>query len=267
MKIIQLKELFNMSNIFDRFRTTSVPLAEPPQQQSQGSGENNGAGGAGDTGENENDDSNPYGAVADIFSEPAEEDVEEEDETPPAPKLGPDGKPLKSEEQLIAERVQAMIQGIKVGEDAIPEDFDPTDPKKFREVLGKIQQQTALATMGAMMEPMKAAMKAMTADLKNEIQTSIQQFGGSSQSRQLLEQHVPESKNPELSGLVTSLFDNAKKKYPKDSLKAVMGVRKALDALGFKSSDSEGGNGSDPSSGGFRSGNSALDLFAPIPKR
>lgn len=211
-------------------------------------------------GEEEEEELSPLQA---LFDSEEEEESEDEEDKEPKPELGPDGKPKPTREQLVAQRVQAIINKIGVGEEVIPENFDPSDPKQFRDVLGKIQQNTALATMSAVMEPMRVAMESLATDVKDQIASALKDFGSNSQSKTLLETTVPEVLNPEYSGLINALYDQAKKKHKKSS-DAVRAVRTAVDALNISK---KGGGDSDPSSGASLKGVDALNLFAPLNRK
>src|SRR6188768_256863 len=59
-----------------------------------------------------------------------EEKVDKKD--PPPDNQNPSDKPDPRQAEAAA-KVKEMIEGISVAEDMIPENFDPTDPKQFRD--------------------------------------------------------------------------------------------------------------------------------------
>lgn len=168
------------------------------------------------------------------------------------------------EETALAGELANMLKGINVGEDMIPENFDPSDPKQFRDVLGKVQQQTAQATLQMAMRPMQLAMSNMLTHMREEIQSAVRNATGESKNEAALHALVPEANDPKLNGLVTTLHKQSLSKA-KNPQQAAQMVRRALDAMGIKSSG--GGSNQDPSEGGLRSGNNALDLYAPLKPR
>lgn len=170
-----------------------------------------------------------------------------------------------SPEQQVSREIQDMLKKMSVSEDMIPDGFDPSDPKQFRDVMAQIQQQAAVQTMQMVFKPMQLAIQNLTQEMKTEIQNAMKQHGTESNAQQILRQFVPEADDPEHSGLVKTLFTQAQKKS-KNHGDAAKAVRRALDAMGIKGKQ-KGQSDSDPSSGGYRTGKDALDMFAPLPKK
>lgn len=208
-----------------------------------------------DDGDDGDDDSND-----DNNDDDGDNDDDSDDDAGKGKKKG------QSDEERVAAEIANMLKGIAIPEDVIPEDFNPSDPKQFRDVLGKIQQQTAQTSMAMTLRATQVAMQSLVKEMKTEIQSSLRDFGGENQRKQTLESLVPEAKDPALSGLVNTLFKESLKTSKNNPTKAAQAVRKALDAMGVKS---RGGRqrDSDPSEAGFREGNSALDLYSPFPQK
>lgn len=171
-------------------------------------------------------------------------------------------------EARLAEEIQNMIKGFKVTTEDLGEDFDPSDPQKLIGAMTTIQRKTAIATMQMAFKPMQAAMAQMAADVKQQIADSLAEFGSGSTAKATLEKVVPEVLDPDLTGLVNTLFEQSKKKAKGDHSAAAQMVRKALDSMGIKSKKSPGGGTGDPSEGASRrEGKAALDLYAALPTR
>lgn len=247
------------------FRSTNVSESNGDEDEQIGDLDN-GTGGGDDN--LENDDPNP---LVDIFGT-GDEDEDEDDESKldedgnpiaPKPQLGADGKPLPTPEEKVAATVAAMLKKMTVAEDVIPENFDATDPKQLRELLSKTNQAAAMQTMQIVMEPIKVAMQAMAAEMNQNIQNAVKGLKTGSKAEDILESLVPEVKDPELAGMVKNIFKQSQNKYKKPA-EAAAATRRALDAMGITRKQGQGA--SDPSGEGLRSGNAALDLFAPLPK-
>ncbi len=261
-------------SIFNSFRSGGGQIAhtqgaENQQEQMNGQQSQNGQ-----AGPEEQEEESTFAPLVDIFGNEAEEEdesIDDDEEEESRRGQGRQQQPGQQQQQApgvehqLAREIQTMLSGMNIGEDAIPEGFDPADPKQFRDVVGKIQQQTALATMQMAFKPMEAAMKQFGSEIRNEIKSMIQESTGGQQARQTLETLVPEAKNPELKGLVDTLFESARKKS-KNPTEAAQKVRKALDAMNIKSDSKRGSGHSDPSEGSaFKEGKAALDMFAPLP--
>lgn len=210
----------------------------------------------------DNQEPSIHDAIGDIF---AENPPEEEDPNPQPipPVLGPDGKPLPTREQQLAADIQRMIAGISVKEEDIPADFNASDPKMLRDLLSKTQQTAAMATVQMVMKPMQIAFEQFSKDMKDHVTQELSGFGGRQTERTTLESIVPEAGDPKLKGLVDMLFTQAKQKKGSTATQAAQAVRKGLDAMGIKSQ----ARADDPMSGGFKTGDSALDIFAPLKPR
>lgn len=205
------------------------------------------------------EDESGLGALADIFKEDEEDPA---DPNNPNPNPNNPANPADTPEQKLANEIQAMITGITVAEDDIPAEFNPADPKQMRDLLGKTSQKAAMVAVQAAFKPMQAAMVQMVSDMKAEIRSSLQNFGGTQQNQAVLESIVPEAANPELKGLVDMLFEKAMSKKGATAKGAATMVRNGLDAMGIKNPNAN--SGSDPFKGGFKQGTEALDAFAPL---
>lgn len=198
--------------------------------------------------------------VGEIFT-PPDADEEEEEQTNQS-QLGPDGKPLPTAQQTMAAQISDAIS--KMGTPELPANFDPTDPKQLQDYLAKSNQQTALTTIQLAFKPMQMAMEEQMGMMRKQLTEAISGFGNQQSESAILKEVVPEIEDPQYSGLVKTLFDQAKKSKagvgnPKA---AAQMVRKGLDAMGIKVTKP-----ADPFNGsGFKTGADALALYAPLPK-
>lgn len=200
--------------------------------------------------------------IGEIFTPPDEEE-EDEDLTPPGPVMGPDGKPLPTAQQKLAQTIQDAISKMGVTDDMIPADFDATNPKHLRDLIGKSNQATALTTIQLAFQPMQMAMEEMMTKFTQKMEAKFDGYGNQQSEAAILSGIVPEADDEKLSGLVQTLFKQAKqsKAGTGNPKVAAQMVRKGLDAMGIKSAKP-----ADPMTGGFKSGKSALDAYAPLPE-
>jgi hypothetical protein len=244
--------------------------AQQPNQQEQNQNGNGGGGGGGGGADDfvDQDDDSQYGALAELFAED-----ENDDDDGAGDDLNPDGTKKTADpnadtpEKKLAAEIQSMLKGFTITPEDLGEDFDVNDPAKFAAAMTAVQRKTAVATMQMAFKPMQQALTQMSADIRTQIQSSLQEFGQGNNARSTLAEVVPEVNDPELSGLVNSLFVQAQKKHGKNAKAAADGVRKALDAMGVKSTKVKR-NQTDPSEGASRrEGRDALDLYSPLPNR
>ena len=167
-------------------------------------------------------------------------------------------------QKAIGEELKAMINGLTIPEDLIPEDFDPADPKQFRDVVGKIQRQTAALTLKAVFKPMAAALNQQAVRMRKEYQEYVEQHSSGSSIRSRLIDEIPAAGDRKHRQIVNMVMKQAATKFPKDQENQLRSARKALAALGItKNTRTSGGQGR--SSGG--SLDSVLDSFAPLPRK
>lgn len=203
----------------------------------------------------------------DAFLRKLWEPGEEEDDT----KTDDDDEAGDSAEaqEALRNSIAADIKAIGIPESAIPEDFDPTNPKQLREVLGNIQRQTVQDTMRIMWKPLTAAFKQLTVRVRGETKALVNDsVSGSSFQQQLLEE-IPIAGNPAFREVVNLLVNQSRKKFKGDPTKVIAATKKTLLAMninpGKKTKSSRGG--SEDESATSRSGIDALDAFMPFPQR
>lgn len=239
----------------------------PPRQESQQQEQKPGAQGQQQEESQQEEELSEYAPLADLFAEdPPEEGDEEQDEDdgleddPANP-----GKKITSEQKLAGE-LQNMLKGFKITTEDFGADFDVNDPAKFAAAMTAVQRKAAVATMQMVLKPVQVALEKQTAVFQKQIEASLSNFSNQSTSKNALKELVPEVDDPELSGLINSLFTQAQKKA-KNPVAAAQTVRKAIDAMGLKSK-AVAKRTSDPFSGGSKlEGAAALDMFAPLKKK
>jgi hypothetical protein len=189
---------------------------------------------------------------------------------------------IKALQTDLAKYVNDSVNAISIPEDAIPENFDPTDSKQLRTVLSTVAKQAVLQAVGLSMKPMQIAVerlgKASQAYVNEQMKSLRESMNVDTTFREL----VPEIDDPILKPVVTTLDGKLKAKGKNLRERAVL-IRKALDGMGLKSStkqqsqrQSSSGNdrsgrqsnqnrGRRSQSTSFASGTDALEIFAPIP--
>lgn len=232
-----------------------------------------------DGGQGEEQELNPGDLLANFFpgeSEDEGDDGNEDGESrqggnPPAKKQkgagGGGDQELTDDERVsqnLASEIHEMIERMSIDDKVLGEDFDPNDPAKFKNALTQVMQKTAVASMQLTMKPMQVAMQNMMLEMKNQIQESLANFGSQQGEYATLQRIVPEVNSKEYGPMVQGLFKQAMKQKGATADKAAHAVRKALDGFGIRSKG--GDSGGDAFTGGFRTGESALDAFAPIPR-
>lgn len=192
-----------------------------------------------------------------------EEKVEKKD--PPSDDQNPSDKPDPRQAEAAA-KVKEMIEGISVAEDMIPENFDPTDPKQFRDVLGSVLQNQAGTVLQAVFHPLQQALQQQQENLVAYINEAIRENHGDSTARTLLESEIDIAGDPKFKPVVDFVFNQAKERAKGNHKDAVDRTKRALTAMGIefkpakRTGSDEFGNRSTS-----RSGDAALNLFAPLP--
>lgn len=163
------------------------------------------------------------------------------------------------QEQLTTQ-LQQGLQSLTIPEDMIPEDFNPSDPKALRALLGKVQQTTAQNAIRLMFAPVQVAMGQLATTLRAEIASKANSTVNESAATRLLEANVPAARDPALRPLVDVLFNQAKQRFPNDMRAQVRATRKAVAVMNLKS-----GSKTARGRSGDSTGQKALDLYAPMP--
>lgn len=244
---------------------------------------NGGTGASDGADDDESEDSGDLAQLMAMFDDVSDDDDTSNDSDGSKRGTGADGDDdsdsVDDIQQQLSAELQDGIRGIGIREDTFPEDFDPTDQRQLRAALASAAQQTAIQTIRLALRPMQVAMQQMRTQMMGEIQNRIKEYSQTQTAASILEQHVPEIRDPTLAPMVRMLDKQAKARGL-GSLERAKNIRKALDQLGITrkvGADQEGrgtagatgsGMGNDSNGNGrVRQGRAALDLFMPLPKK
>lgn len=239
------------------------------QQQQQQSQLDNEAHQIDEIDEENQEEDDPSKLLNSLFADEPEDEDEDEDDLDSNGKTNrgqnrqvdqQGGADDNKQAQTMAAEIQNMLKGVKLSDDAIPEDFNPSDPQQLRGVMDKAIQQGAMAGMQLTFKPMQAAMKQLATDLQSQMRSMFEEYGGKQGNEKTLARIVPEVEDSEMAPMVNGLFKQAMTKKGATAETAAQAVRKVLDGFGMKRDKKS----DDPFSGGFKVGNDALDAFAPL---
>lgn len=168
----------------------------------------------------------------------------------------------EEEQKALGLELKGMIDGFQVTEDMIPDDFDPSDPKQFRDVVGKIQRTAIQTALKAMFKPMAAALNQQTSRMRKEMSSYVDEHSNTNSVRSRLLDEIPAAGDRKHRKIVGVILEQAKSKFPANPDYQIRSARKALNALGItKETESERGEGRPT-----KAGRNPLDMFAPLPK-
>lgn len=222
----------------------------------------------------DNVEEDQFAPLRDIFAEEEEDDSggddqnqnQNQNQNPPNNQNQNQNPPnQQTAEQKLVGEIQMMLKGIKITQEDLGQDFDVNDPAKFATAMSNIQQKAAMATLQITLKPVQAALTQMMGDFRTMLDEKFKDFSQGNNRKAALEALVPEVNDPNFSGLVKTVFDQALKKA-KNANEAAQATRKALDAMGISSKKNQN---SDPSEAGSsrREGADALNLYAPMPQQ
>jgi pyruvate/2-oxoglutarate dehydrogenase complex dihydrolipoamide acyltransferase (E2) component len=176
----------------------------------------------------------------------------------------------QAEQQAIANDMKAALASLSVPEDAIPEDFNASDPKQLRTLLTTIQRQTAQETIRIMWRPIAAAMNQTVVRMRQESQAMVANGIGENSLESQMLSAIPAYGNPAYRAVIKTVQAQAARRFAGDNRKIVAATRKAVLAMGInlnaggKQKSGGGGNGGRPMTPRQRT-DSVLDQFAKIP--
>lgn len=186
-----------------------------------------------------------------------EEDGDDEDEE--------DAGDSEEDQTAMAEAIKTAVAALSIPEDAIPDNFDPSDSKQLRELLGKTQRDTVQQTMRIMWTPIAAALKQTIVRVRQETRQTVgERITGDSLNNQLVSA-IPIYKTPAGKAVVDGVLKQTQKRYKGDTARIVSATKKALIAMGvnIQGGGKESGKPGAKQTVGRR--DSMLDLFAPLP--
>lgn len=259
-----------MQTLLNRYAgkiSSFVPLMAPPGEGS------NAAGGAGEAGNESGDGNDPQ--------EPGGDDDEVEDDPELAGLFADDDdvkpdefdflsqgeayQPTAEEQQATQElgiQVKQSIDDFALGNDLIPDDFDPSDPAQLRDVLSATHRQAIQSTMQMMIPIINHALGTTAKQLKHHFDSSAAGRGKQSEA-------VTQFKNLGLTdpghiSVAKTFYSQALKSTKGDAVKAAKATRRALSAINISTSGSPKGGGSSGNrqragGSGVLEGDAALD--------
>lgn len=203
----------------------------------------------------------PMKDVFDMFADPDGDD--DDDDT--------GGTPVNTEipqDQInnMQTLVKNTIANMRITDDMLPADFDPSDRTQMTAVMNKLMQSTVAQSMNVVFQPVQLAMKQMAATLQAQIDSKVSESRTGMRDQQVLESMVPEVNDPAYAPMVKTM-DATLKQKGRNAKDRATAIRKMLNQMGVKSS----GNGAnsrrtsnpngDGGNGAVRTGHAALDSF------
>lgn len=167
-------------------------------------------------------------------------------------------------------QVQSMIAQVRVPENTIPENFDPSDRTQLMALLNKTAQAAVSSSMGVVFKPVQLAMTQMAAQMKAHVDNSIKASGKQNRDVSVITDLVPEYNDKRYSGMLKGVEQTliAQGKKPEERAKL---MRKMLNQMGIQGDTGQGRRSSGGTGQGgtasVRTGKSALDsFFGAMPK-
>lgn len=171
----------------------------------------------------------------------------------------------QEQQKALAKAMTDSIAAIGIPENAIPENFDPSDPKQFRDVVGAIQRQTAQETIKIMWQPVAAAMTQTIVRMRQEMSETMKNGISNNDLDSQIMKAIPSYKNPAFKAAIDVVRKQAERRFPGDNARIVAATRKGVQAMGIKL----GTGGSSSSTGRPKTAaertNAMLDMFAKLP--
>lgn len=172
---------------------------------------------------------------------------------------------LDAKQQEMVTALDAGIKNFAIPEGAIPEGFDPADPKQFRAVTGALIQQGIRQALNLMFQPVQLSLDSARRQMRAETRAIVGERVEGSSFQTMLERAIPASTNPLHKPVIDVVVAQARRKNPDNPQAAIADAKKALGVMGVNINARAAGGQPRPSEGGKRTGLSALDLFAPLP--
>lgn len=208
-----------------------------------------------------NQEDDPLKDILEAWSDPDADDEDDDDQTPVNTEI--------PQEQIAGMQtaVKNAIAAMRITDDAIPADFDPSDRTQMVSLMNRVMQQTVSQSMNVVFQPVQLAMKQMAQTLQAQIETKINDSRVGMKDSQILESIVPEINNPKYAGMVKGMDETLKAKGKKTKDRATA-IRKMLNQMGIREGAGSNGNNrrtSNPNESGnqpsIKTGHAALDSF------
>lgn len=139
---------------------------------------------------------------------------------------GPSTEELQQQAEAIQKDITDAVASYHFDEKLIPEDFNPSDPQQLRDVLESSQRHAIAETMKMVFRPITRIMQDSEGQMQRIVQAALMQERGSTQTKTLLEQAIPIANDPQMGGVVKSVFNQAMKKT--GNPKAAIALTKAM---------------------------------------
>lgn len=177
------------------------------------------------------------------------------------------------QQAALREKMQGMINGLVIGEDAIPDDFDPTDRKALRNLLAAVQRDTVQKAIQVMMLPVGAGFRQAIVRMRQESREESRGRINRLTQRNELQAEIPIYRDPRYRRVVSTLLEQGLARTNGNRKQAIIATRKALKAMDINPDGvSASGKRVAPSTarGGVQAArnrtNDVLSLFAPLPE-
>lgn len=227
--------------------------------------------------------------LARLFDEQGEGD-DEDDDAPADDDSGTDDQPdddapVDDNQQRNRQQTQGQkaavaaskklaedIAALALGQDIIPENFDPGNREQLVGVLNTAQRNAVQNTLKLLLPVISMSMKAQRDSILGDVATRISGNNTQNQVQAMLEASIPEVRDPGVGPIIRTIFKQAQIRHPKKPAEAIAATKKALGALGVKLGAARGNDDTLPAGvirqqrqQGGNQGSGNLDAFFNIP--
>lgn len=173
------------------------------------------------------------------------------------------------QEQVTAlqQNIQRAIAGMQIPDDAIPDDFDPSDRNQLRTLMNHTVQAAVRQAMSVVFQPVQLAMNNLNSQIDSRINSAVTNTTTRNRAKDIIRDMVPEYDMKEYRTLIQGLDQTliGQKKSPKERATA---LRKILNQMGIKASPQassgnmrRSGDGNTNGNQSVKTGTAALDSF------
>ncbi len=138
--------------------------------------------------------------------------------------------------QQLADRMESLITGFTLGEDLIPDDFNPNDRRQMREVLANAQQAGIRTALQTMFEPVQATLNQMQRQMEAKFEERLNNSHSQNAETALMRELIPASSDAAVNAVLQPILAQAKKLHGNDIQAAVKATKKAMIGLGMNPS-------------------------------
>ncbi len=144
--------------------------------------------------------------------------------------------------KALETEITNIIKNIRIPDNALPENFDPTDRTQMQSVLSGLMRNTIAQSLSVVFRPMQLAMQTMANQIDQRVQGQITAATQGQSARQVLAETVPEVNNPQYAPMILQWDANLKSNGKKPQERA-QAIRKMLNQMGFKPDQAARSNG------------------------